>query len=260
MAQTDLVVHDIRLQHESIPAKVPTDASLDTPTQCALSAEIDILETRAKYAFGEHTTARGQVQLLLASARAVDLKCGTRQFLERAQRVFRDRLLGRNRTRYLVGVMAGIVINILLAQFAWLLSSHSLHELGMETVACCVWVLLFAGMGTLCSVYARLASIDMCDEPIAFIIISSGVLKPIIASFFAFAIVQMLKIGMVHVGSAAGTQDNDDHHLYLLAAFLAGFSERFGPDLMGRAEGAFVAADKAPAAALGVAPGSTRTS
>ena len=248
-----------KVEGPALDSKTEAGTSLGhSPDECPLQAEIVILETRTKFAFADRDPARKQVSLLLDCARSHDLSCGRRLFLERAQHVFCDRLLSRNRTRYLLGVAIGILINIALAQFARLLSLHSLNELGMETPACCVWMLLFAGMGTLCSVFGRLGGIDMCDEPVAVIIWSSGFFRPVLASFFAFAIVQMLKVGMVHVGSATSASEvsDDTHHLYLIAAFLAGFSERFGPDLMGRAERTF-GAPSPPAPTLGTVQGGT---
>jgi hypothetical protein len=51
-----------------------------------------------------------------------------------------------------------------LAALAWLASTlgeDAVHNLGMETALCCSWTILFAGTGTLCSVFTRLGTIDM---------------------------------------------------------------------------------------------------
>jgi len=213
--------------------------------QCRIVAEIAILDDRSLRAFGATSSARHQVKELLRNSLRSDLECNETRFLNRAAQAFRDRILSRNRTRYVFGVLLGLVPVAVLAWLASTFNKDAIHNLGMETALCCSWTILFAGMGTLCSVFTRLSTIDMCDETNALFVYLSGVFRPLTATMFAITIIQILRLNALSVSAAPpgpGAPDALHIHLYFLVAFLSGFSERFASDLIGRAERAVGAA------------------
>ena len=206
-------------------------------TECRLIAEVAILDSRSLHAFGAGSPARKQVKELLRHSLRSDLACHEARFLNRAMQTFRDRVLSRNRTRYIVGVLLGMIPLGGLALLANSLDEDAVQHLGMESALCCSWTVLFAGMGALCSVFTRLGTIDMCDETNALFIYLSGVFRPFTATIFAITIIQILRLNALSMNSSGAVRPDELHvHLYFLVAFLSGFSERFASDLIGRAE------------------------
>jgi hypothetical protein len=218
----------------------PKDLGATGEWQCQLRTEISILDTRSSYMFGPGSRARAQVKALLQGAVDGDLKCNERRFITLASQAFHDRILSRSRALYVGGVLLGVVVLVTAARFTPFLSDPALRGLGMPSPACCAWTILFAGMGTMCSVFSRLASIDMCNETSPLFLGLSGFFRPVTATLFALAIIQILKLDIVTIRLPAPqsgqTEASSLEHFYFLSAFLAGFSERFASDLIGRAE------------------------
>ena len=224
-----------RIDYESDFLELPKDVPRE---QCPVLAEISLVDRRSSHMFGPGTSARIEVKELLRNSLVSDIPCKSRRFLDRAKQSFRDRLLSRHRVRYIFGVLIGILGTGTLALRAHELSSGSLERLAMPSALCCTWTILFAGMGTLCSVFTRLSKIDLCEETSGPLVFLSGFFRPVTAALFTLAIVQLLKLDIVsfHVGAVTpGTAQPAQEHLFLLAAFFSGFSERFASELMGRA-------------------------
>jgi hypothetical protein len=204
--------------------------------ECRLIAEVAVLDNRSLHTFGADSPARKQVKELLRHALHSDLACQEARFLTRATQTFRDRVLSRNRTHYILGVLLGMIPLIVLAVLAYSLDTKSIQHLGLQSPLCCTWTIAFAGMGALCSVFTRLNRIDMCDETTDLFIYLSGVFRPFTAIMFAITIIQILRLNALPIQSGAAQTDELHVHLYFLVAFLSGFSERFASDLIGRAE------------------------
>ena len=210
--------------------------------ECRLIAEVAILDSRSLHTFGADSPARKQVKELLRHALHSDLVCHEARFLTLAAQTFRDRVLSRNRTHYIYGVLLGMIPLIVLAVLAYSLDTPSIQHLGLESALCCTWTIAFAGMGALCSVFTRLNRIDMCDETTDLFIYLSGVFRPFTAIMFAITIIQILRLNALPLNAlpmkdSGSAQTDELHvHLYFLVAFLSGFSERFASDLIGRAE------------------------
>jgi hypothetical protein len=220
-----------------------------TPQQVSLLAEISVLDNRSCYTFGPNTRARSEVKQLLCNSWFSDLPCGNRHFLDSAIKCFHRHLLSRNRWRYVGGVLLGIAVLVMLAWSvrAWA-DTGEIEELGLQA-ACCMWIILFAGMGTLCSVFSRLASIDLSEETSGGMILLSGIFRPVTATMFALAIIEIIKLKVITIQIGAEARQQD---IYFLAAFLSGFSERFATDLIARTETVFRTPD--PQAARPASP------
>jgi hypothetical protein len=234
--------------HESDLLRLPESTGANGEWRCRLRTEIAVIDTRSHYLFGPGSKARAQVKALLQGAIDSDLKCNERRFIDLALQTFHDRVLSRSRALYIVGVVVGVIMLVAAAFLTGALTDTALGVLGMATRACCALTILFAGMGTICSVFSRLASIDMCNETSGFILSLSGFFRPVTATLFALAIVQILKLDIVTIHlppiQPEGIATSPLEHFYLLVAFLAGFSERFASDLIGRAERVIATSDR----------------
>lgn len=163
-----------------------------------------------------------------------------------AQATYREQLGAQRKIWYLWGVLIGIgLLGVLV--LALHAASNSLGNVISQQFA--LQLLLFAGMGTLASVLMRLGSFKIETYATRVLVMISGISRPLVAVFVTFAMYTILKshLQTVTVNGKDLTNVNQSSYVYFTAAFLCGFSERFGKDLISRASGAFGAGGAAPA-------------
>jgi hypothetical protein len=163
-----------------------------------------------------------------------------------AQATYREQLGAQRKIWYLCGVLIGIgLLGVLV--LALQAASNSLGNVISQQFA--LQLLLFAGMGTLASVLMRLGSFKIETYATRALVMISGISRPLVAVFVTFAMYTILKshLQTVTVNGKDLTNVNQSSYVYFTAAFLCGFSERFGKDLISRASGAFGAGGAAPA-------------
>jgi hypothetical protein len=139
-------------------------------------------------------------------------------------------LLPTNRKWYLVGMLAGVVIVALLASVSLALQDTLEPELSARTL---VLVCVFAGLGSIASILSRLRSmVELQNEHSRLNVIISGSSRPVVAALVAIAVYLILDLGLVtiHVGTGPDARQK----LFLVAAFLCGFSERFATEILGK--------------------------
>jgi hypothetical protein len=164
-----------------------------------------------------------------------------------AQATYREQLGAQRKVWYLWGVLIGIgLLGVLVVSLH--AASSSLGDVISQQFA--FQLLIFAGMGTLASVLMRLGSFKMETYATRVLVMISGISRPLVAVFVTFAMYTILKSHLQTVTVNGNDLTNVDRssYVYFTAAFLCGFSERFGKDLISRAGGAFGGGGAAPAA------------
>jgi hypothetical protein len=209
-----------------------------TPDQVVFLAEIQSLAKRVEK---NRFPVRQEVLRLLENAANAgvvlgDLKKGE-ALLARAAAVHERALVGKNRLSYIVGTLCGIVV---LAIFV-VLGSAALAHYGVTSMGPPQFVLAlfaFAGLGSLTSVLMRLSTLDLREETSRMLLMLSGASKPLVAIAFATIVYITLKYKLVAVtlGTPEGLSPEADEAAYWIAAFLCGFAERLGSDVVVKAE------------------------
>jgi hypothetical protein len=216
--------------HGLLTFGVPRDGSEE---QHQLAHRIALLDKRAHRELGFGTPAWEAVILLLVNAISIGVENGRvsegKELLNEATQTFQfyRSLPTRNRLYYLAGLLVGIAaLTVLAAVFGTAFEPElEPRQLLLAT--------LFAGLGCLASVLSRLSQIDELREEHSRVnLIISGAGRPVIAAILAVVVSILLDLKVVtfHVGEQA----NADARLYLVAAFLCGFSERFAEEVLGR--------------------------
>jgi hypothetical protein len=167
-----------------------------------------------------------------------------------AQATYREQLGAQRKVWYLWGVLIGIGLlgGLVVALHA---ASNSLSNVISQQFA--LQLLIFAGMGTLASVLMRLGSFRIETYATRLLVMISGISRPLVAVFVTFAMYTILRshLQTVTVNGTDLTNVKQSSYVYFTAAFLCGFSERFGKDLISRAGGAFGGGAATAAAAKG---------
>jgi hypothetical protein len=206
----------------------------DLPPEAHLLAKkIAFLDHRSLHTLGR-TEERFEVRSLLYNT-IVALQsrdtAGGEWLLGKAMEVYSQHVQAKNRIRYLLGMIATITFFLLAVPlFDWLGKSidHSLLvDVGLT--------LAFAGMGAVTSVLTRLSSIDLSDQTSKWILYISGAARPITSMCFALVFFVALRFHLFDVQIGAGP--HTPGQLAMLTGFLAGFSERFAQDILGRVAG-----------------------
>jgi hypothetical protein len=207
-----------------------------TAEELRLSADIAILDHLSLSTFNPNSPSRAEIWRLLYNAIVLGLAnrqpAFGRLILERAQATYDDHLETVNRLRYLLGVVLGTVaLGLVAAAVLWFSSSAGLH-LGISAELL-IGLFAFAGMGTLASVLSRLSSLDLGQRRSARIVVISGASRPLVAIILAIVVyvILVLRIVNIQVGSGTTGQPTPDG-IYLIAAFLSGFSERFAQEII----------------------------
>jgi hypothetical protein len=249
------------VDEQALWAEPITFESPENPTQAEamLAKDIVQLDHSSLWTF-EASRERGEVYRLLGNvivflnSRQPD---AARRLLDHAEAVFLQHIQAKNRLRYLAGMLAGIAVIVL---FGWALIKFLPPAATSNSAALefppplLPMILLFAGMGTITSVLTRLSSIDLRDQTSMKMLLVSGMARPVTGLFFALAIYLMISLRIVdfHLGAGA---DPTPPALFLFAAFLSGFSERFAQDILTKVGGVVSASEpRKPAATRKHAP------
>jgi hypothetical protein len=217
--------------------QVPDNPSL---AQVDLAKDIVRIDHRSLHTLPPKSKERGEVRDLLVNVVAL-LQSGQteagRSLLIHAEGVYLQHIQARNRLRYLLGMLAGVLT---LSVFGVALQASKALQQSVMPPHVLPLVLLFAGMGAMTSVLTRLSSIDLRDQTSIPMVFISGMARPVTAVFFALVVslVLALRIVDIHVGVAGN--EAVPASLFLVAAFLCGFSERFAQDVLARVGGGAV--------------------
>ena len=180
--------------------------------------------------------ARQELFLLLEDAANAGILAGDlakgEVLLNRAQELYQRALLARNRIHYVNGTAAGVVALIVLAAIVVQVANSGFAS-ALAPPAMLVALFAFAGIGSVTSVLIRLSSLDLKEETSKFLLMLSGASKPLVAIAFASIVYIVLKYKLVAIAIGNGS---DADPAYWVAAFLCGFSERFGSDIIARLE------------------------
>jgi hypothetical protein len=237
------IIDDKPYWGKPINFEVPHDP---TDYEIQLAKDIVRLDHRSVWTLGS-TTERGEVYRLIGNVISFlqQRKPRTaRALLDYAESVYFQHIQAKNRLKYLSGMLFGIVIILGLGfLLSWLFSSPSavIPSTMLPTI------LLFAGMGSITSVLTRLSAIDLRDQTSHWMIIISGMARPVTGLFFALAVYLVLSLRIVDFHIGAGT-DPTPPAMFLIAAFMSGFSERFAHDILAKVGGA-VSASASPSEA-----------
>jgi hypothetical protein len=218
-----------------------------TPIESAISKDLVLLDHRSLRTLGVNTAERDEIRNLLLNV-AVFLQGrepeAARGLLEDARAVYYQHIQSKNRLRYLGGMVVGIITTLL---FTILLTSLLKTPENIFSLSLLPLILVFAGMGSITSVLTRLSSIDLRDQTSRWMVVISGMARPVTGACFAVVVYLVLALGIVeiHVGA---TGNPTPPSLFLVAAFMAGFSERFAQDILARFVGSSKAAEEPPEA------------
>jgi hypothetical protein len=170
------------------------------------------------------------------------LQRGTRsraeELVKEARATYREQLAEQRKVSYLAGVALGVGLLALL-QLALHRSIDSLN--GVITEQFALQMVVFAGMGTLASVLTRIGQFKIDTYATRSLVVISGASRPLVAAFVAFATYAFLRsdLATVTVNGNNVSDVSNATFIYLSAAFLCGFSERFGRHVIDQASSAF---------------------
>ena len=152
-----------------------------------------------------------------------------REALAKATDIFESDVQTKNRLFYLVGAFLGSVMLAALATGVLFLSKHTGWEgaKNLADEATVASLFMFAGMGSVASVLSRLETINLRKETRRQWVVVSAATRPLVAIAFASVAHVIITNKMVQFGSF------ETAAVDWVAAFLCGFSERFGVDLLG---------------------------
>jgi hypothetical protein len=212
--------------------------SLLTPEQIVFLAELRSLAKRAEKG---RSSARQQVLLLLENAANAAVVLGDldrgEAILRQAAAVYERALVAKNRLSYLLGMLIGIA-----ALTVVVLGTLGLAQYGLAIVIpghTIVTLFAFAGLGSVTSVLMRLSRLELREESSRSLLMMSGASKPVVAIALASIVYIVLKYKLIAVtiGAPEGLSPEADEAAYWIAAFLCGFGERFGSDIVARLGG-----------------------
>ncbi len=211
------------------------------PVEVIITKDIVRVDHRSLRMLGA-TPDRGEVYRLLLNVIGflqIRESDAARALLDHAEAVYHQHIQAKNRLRYLGGMLAGIMA---LLGFGFLLSSLLNSPGAVIPLSLVPLILLFAGMGSITSVLTRLSSIDLRDQASVWMIYISGMARPVTGLFFALVIYLVLALRIVDFHLGAGTEPTPPA-LFLIAAFMSGFSERFAQDILTKLGGTISASE-----------------
>jgi hypothetical protein len=216
-----------------------------TPEDKALVAEIRTIHRQAytdlafidRCRWAGYNSVESKLRIAAESLQA-GLHDEAKRLVTSAQATYREQLGAQRKIWYLWGVLIGIALLGVLV-VALHTASSTLGNVISQKFA--LQLLIFAGMGTLASVLMRLGSFTIETYATRVLVMISGISRPLVAVFVTFAMYTILKshLQTVTVNGNDLTNVDKSSYVYFTAAFLCGFSERFGKDLISRAGGAF---------------------
>ena len=219
-------------EHGLLMFEIPSDDE----RQMKLGMHIGRIDKMAFRELGRGTAEWENVIRLLVEAISFGLDGGKPKYgEERAAEAetllqYYRHLPTQNRVWYLTGTLIGVALTTLLGLgIGTLLSSLTATPI-LTTVAVCT----MAALGSVASVLSRLTSIlSLQREHTRNAVMVGGASRPLIAALVAVGVFLLLQSEVVTIGTG-GTAARNPPELKLLVAFLCGFSERFGRDLLGR--------------------------
>jgi hypothetical protein len=241
-------------EHDSSASKAPEpvltiarftqdgELQLDPPAsltadQVVFLAEIQSLAKRVEK---NRFQVRQEVLRLLENAANAgvvlgDLKKGE-AILGRAAAVHERALVAKNRLSYIVGTVCGIVALSVLVLGMAALAHFGVTSLGPPQIVLALFA--FAGLGSVTSVLMRLSTLDLREETSRGLLMLSGASKPLVAIAFASIVYIVLKYKLIAItlGTPEGLGHEADEAAYWIAAFMCGFSERLGSDIVVKAD------------------------
>ena len=208
-----------------------------TPDQVVFLAEIQSLAKRVEK---NRFPVRQEVLRLLENAANAgvvlgDLKKGE-ALLARAAAVHERALIGKNRLNYVVGTLGGILALAIVVLSSAALSHYGVTSMGPPQFV--VALFAFAALGSVTSVLMRLSMLDLREDTSRALLMLSGASKPLVAIAFATIVYITLKYKLVAVtlGTPEALSGEADEAAYWIAAFVCGFAERLGSDIVVKAE------------------------
>jgi hypothetical protein len=206
-----------------------------TPEQVVFLAELQSLAKRVEK---NRFAVRQEVLRLLENAANADVVLGDLKkgeaLLTRAAAVHERALIARNRLHYIVGTICGIVVLSGVVLGAAALSHYGITSIGPPEILLALFA--FAAVGSITSVLMRLSQLNLREETSRGLLMLSGASKPLVAIAFASIVYIVLKYKLVAIslGTPEGLSQEADKAAYWIAAFLSGFSERLGSDIVVR--------------------------
>jgi hypothetical protein len=131
------------------------------------------------------------------------------------------------RQQYLIGFMLGILVATVIGYILIFLLTRLQPELPINLLFS---IFLFAGMGSMVSALTRLNSLSLRDDSNDFDIMLSGSIRPVVGVLVSLVAFLLLSIKAFKI--TIGDGETHQEFVFLLAAFLCGFSERFANDIV----------------------------
>jgi hypothetical protein len=233
IVQTALNAEEEKFARRLVTFSLPESA---TPEENDIAKDFVRLDHRSIRTLGPYSNERGEVRDLLINVATMlqEHQAGAaRALLDHAEAVYYQHIQARNRLRYLGGMLCGIG---LIFGFGMLLINIPSELSSVMPRSHLPVVLLFSGMGTVTSVLTRLSSIDLREQTSIWMVYVSGMARPVTGAFLTLVIYLLvdLKVVDLHIGVSS---DGARLETFLVAAFMAGFSERFAQDVLARLGG-----------------------
>lgn len=210
------------------------DANADDET-VRLGQAVGLLDKRAHRDLGVGSEQWEAVVQLLVNAIAQGLdgsrtKIGWQNYRE-AEKLFDHykQLVPHNRITYLAGLGIGllgvVILGLVVQQFSAIVDQNAPEHLFPMLCG-------FAALGSVASVLSRIARIDeLRVETATLTLLISGASRPFVPAIFSIIIYFVLKLEIITIKIGEGV---DPQILYLVAAFLCGYSERFAAEILSR--------------------------
>ena len=190
-----------------------------------------------RFRWAGYASVQGKL-LIAAEALQNGARRRAEDLVKEARATYREQLAAQRKVSYLAGVVLGIGLLALLQ----LALNHSIGSFsGVITEQFALQMVLFAGMGTLASVLTRIGQFKMDTYATRSLVVISGASRPLVAAFVAFATYAFLRsdLATLTVNGNNVSDVGNATFIYLSAAFLCGFSERFGKHVIDQASSAF---------------------
>jgi hypothetical protein len=208
----------------------------ENPThgQESLTADVVALDHRSLRRLGAKSPERHEIKRLLCNAVIAAFSDGEtnvgRLLYQKAEQTYYDHIQTHNRLRFLLGMVIGTTCASALGSVSSPLASFLRPYVPAKLLGL---FLVFSGLGIITSVPGRLSSLELRQESNDLMLLISVATKPLVAIVLAVVVFLALelKIVEIHVGDLEGDKANG---LYLISAFLCGFSERFASDIIAR--------------------------
>jgi hypothetical protein len=195
------------------------------------------LSSLGKRVAKNHFWAREEIFLLLENAATVAIVAGDvakgEVILKHATEIYERALLGRNRIHYVAGTALGVLALVVIAFVIVELGATGVIK-AFPSTDTLIALFAFAGMGSVTSVLIRLSNLDLAEETSRTLLMLSGASKPLVAVAFAIIVYLILKHQLVALTIGQPMAGTNSDAGYWVAAFLCGFSERFGSDIIAR--------------------------